>query len=89
MTALGTDRVAVTLDRARVVDGVTLALEPGEWVGLIGPNGGQDDAPAAIAGLVPYDGSIALDGAEVASLAAARRCGGRRSSRRSPSSRRT
>ena len=69
MTTVGTDRVAVVLDRARVVDGVTLALEPGEWVGLIGPNGaGKTTLLRAIAGLVPYEGSIALDGIEVASL---------------------
>jgi len=69
VTALVTERVGVTLERARVVDGISLALEPGDWVALIGPNGaGKTTLLRAVAGLVPYEGSIALGGDEVASL---------------------
>jgi cobalamin transport system ATP-binding protein len=48
---------------------VSADVEPAEWVTLIGPNGaGKSTLLRAIAGLVPHDGSIALDGSEVASL---------------------
>jgi iron complex transport system ATP-binding protein len=66
---LAAKRVGVVLDGARVVDGVSLVLERGEWVGLIGPNGaGKTSLLRAVVGLVPYDGSISLEGREVASL---------------------
>ena len=69
MTGLAVERLRVHLDGVRVVDGVTLHLEPGGWLGLIGPNGaGKTTLLRAVAGLVPYEGSITLGGDEVASL---------------------
>ncbi len=42
---------------------------PGEWVGLIGPNGaGKTTLLSAVAGLVPHDGEIRVDGAAVSGL---------------------
>jgi iron complex transport system ATP-binding protein len=74
---LRAERVWVSLDGATVVQDVDLALEKGEWLGLIGPNGaGKTTLLRAVAGLVPYDGSIRIEGDEVSSLgrrAAARR----------------
>jgi iron complex transport system ATP-binding protein len=62
------DRVRVVLDEVQVVDGITLGLEPGDWLGLIGPNGaGKTTLLRAVAGLVPYSGSLAVMGEEVAS----------------------
>ena len=62
-------QVAVALDGSRVVDGVDLAVEDGDWLGLIGPNGaGKTTLLKAIAGLVPYSGSIRLEGVEVSGL---------------------
>ena len=62
-------QVAVALDGSRVVDGVDLAVEDGDWLGLIGPNGaGKTTLLKAIAGLVPYSGSIRLEGDEVSGL---------------------
>ena len=59
MTALALDRVSVSLGGARVVDALSCAVEPGEWVAVIGPNGaGKTTALRAIAGLVAYDGAI-------------------------------
>ena len=59
MTALALDAVSVTLGGARVVDGLSCEVEPGEWLALIGPNGaGKTTAVRAIAGLVQYDGEI-------------------------------
>jgi iron complex transport system ATP-binding protein len=66
---LRAERVGVSLDGVRVVDGLGFALEEGEWLGLIGPNGaGKTTVLKAVAGLVPYSGSIRLQGDEVAGL---------------------
>jgi cobalamin transport system ATP-binding protein len=62
--------VSVTLGGVEVVRRVSTSVSTGEWVTLIGPNGaGKSTLLRATAGLAPYSGSIALDGAEVASLA--------------------
>jgi iron complex transport system ATP-binding protein len=46
-----------------VVDGIDATVSAGEWVALIGPNGaGKTTLLRAIARLVPFAGSITLDG---------------------------
>ena len=71
------ERAGVVLDGVQVVADVGFALEEGEWLGLIGPNGaGKTTLLRAVAGLVPYTGSIRIGGDEVSGLgrrAAARR----------------
>ncbi|MDT8857410.1 ABC transporter ATP-binding protein [Paracoccaceae bacterium Fryx2] len=59
----------------RAVDGMSLAVQAGEIVGLIGPNGaGKTTMFDLLAGsVVPTTGSIRLQGAEVAGEAAHRR----------------
>ena len=57
--------VSVTLGETRALLDVSFAIARGEWVALIGPNGaGKTTALRAICGLVPYEGSIAVDGTE-------------------------
>ena len=69
MTAIVLDCLSVELGRTLVVDDVSAEVAPGEWVTLIGPNGaGKSTLLRAVAGLVAYEGSIALDGDEVAGL---------------------
>ena len=66
---LRADGVGIALDGVPVVDGLGFALEEGEWLGLIGPNGaGKTTLLRAVAGLVPYSGSIRLQGTEVSGL---------------------
>jgi cobalamin transport system ATP-binding protein len=48
---------------------LSLAAEAGSWVALIGPNGaGKTSALRALAGLVPFEGEILLDGRDARSL---------------------
>ncbi|MCK6505646.1 LPS export ABC transporter ATP-binding protein [Myxococcota bacterium] len=69
---LGPGLVARGLSRAfrgrRVVDGVDLAVAPGEVVGLLGPNGaGKTTCFRMVAGLeVPDQGEVWLDGQDLA-----------------------
>ena len=65
MTALALRSVAVELGGRRIVDGISFAVEAGEWMALIGPNGaGKTTLLRAVAGLVRYEGVIELDGEE-------------------------
>ena len=70
MTTVVLDSLTVDLGRSRILDGVETHVTPGEWVALIGPNGaGKSTLLRAVAGLVPYAGSIRLDGDEASGLA--------------------
>jgi iron complex transport system ATP-binding protein len=66
---LRAESVVVALDGVEVVKGVGFDLDEGDWLGLIGPNGaGKTTILRAVAGLVPYGGSIRLGSDEVSSL---------------------
>jgi iron complex transport system ATP-binding protein len=61
--------VSVSLGGARIVEGITLSADEGEWLTLIGPNGaGKSTLLRAIAQLVPFGGSIRLGGGEAGGL---------------------
>jgi len=63
VNAIAARGVVVRLGGRPVVHDVDLDVPAGQWVGLIGPNGaGKTTLLRALAGLVAYDGSIALDG---------------------------
>ncbi len=59
----------VRLGKRAVVEGVSFALPRRRFVALVGPNGaGKTTLLRAVAGLLPVDGSVMIDGAAVASL---------------------
>jgi iron complex transport system ATP-binding protein len=67
--AIALHDVAVALGGRRVVDGIDLQVSRGEWIALIGPNGaGKTTLLRAIARLVNYSGTIALDGSDVRAM---------------------
>ena len=69
MSAISLERVTVTLGGREVVREVTAEIETGHWVALIGPNGaGKTSLLRAVAGLLPCDGSVSLEGAPLAEL---------------------
>ncbi len=69
MSAIELENVTVVLGGSPVVDQVDLTLDEGEWVALIGPNGaGKTTLLRAIARLVPFSGSIQLEGRSTAAM---------------------
>ena len=62
------ERVAVSLGGRRIVEDISTDLAGGV-TGLIGPNGaGKSTLMRAIAGLVPSEGSILIDGTSIGSM---------------------
>ncbi|WP_419843056.1 ABC transporter ATP-binding protein [Candidatus Poriferisodalis sp.] len=57
--------LGVRLDSAHVLRGLDLDVSAGEWVNVVGPNGaGKTTLLRAVLGLVPYSGSVSIDGIE-------------------------
>jgi iron complex transport system ATP-binding protein len=66
--------LTVTLDRALVLSGVSFEAAAGGWLSLIGPNGtGKSTALRAVAGLLPYGGTVSLGGTDARTLRGRRR----------------
>jgi iron complex transport system ATP-binding protein len=69
VTDLAAVDVTVSLDRAQVVKAVSCAVSGGGWLALIGPNGaGKSTLIRALAGLVPYQGTITLDAVDAKTM---------------------
>lgn len=61
------EQVSVRIGDAMILKGVSMSIQPGEVVGLIGPSGaGKTTLARVIAGAVPPDyGTVRLDGADL------------------------
>jgi branched-chain amino acid transport system ATP-binding protein len=71
MPLLEVKDLSVRYDKALILNGISLSIEPGEFVGVVGPNGaGKSTLLRAISGLVRFEermkrgtaGEIVLDG---------------------------
>jgi len=61
------DRLHVALDAKPILHEIGFTIEAGTWVGLLGANGsGKTTLLRAISGVLPYTGTLALDGRAVA-----------------------
>ena len=69
MSNIGLVDLAVAYNGRRVVDGVSMHIEPRTWVALIGPNGaGKSTLLRAVANLVPYVGEVEIGGVPTAQM---------------------
>lgn len=61
--------VSVAIGRKPIVADVAFAAHPREFTAIVGPNGsGKTTLMRAISGDLPYEGSVTINGAEVAGL---------------------
>lgn len=70
MKLLSTESLAKEYAQRRVVDGVTIHVNPGEIVGLLGPNGaGKTTTFNIVVGIVrPDEGEVLFEGEEITDL---------------------
>ena len=70
MNFLSTESLAKEYTQRRVVDGVTIHVNPGEIVGLLGPNGaGKTTTFNIVVGIVrPDEGEVLFEGKEITDL---------------------
>lgn len=74
MTLLAVKHVSVRLGSRNVVNDVTFNVSAGEFIGLVGPNGaGKSSLLRALATILPYAGSIQINGHESSAISAAKR----------------
>jgi iron complex transport system ATP-binding protein len=75
VSALSADTVSVRYGRRIVVDGVSVALQPGQVTAIVGPNGaGKSSLLSALAGLHrPASGVVRLGGADLFAMGARER----------------
>ena len=67
MSMITATNLSVSIKGAQLLDGIDLHVERGEWLSIIGPNGaGKSTLLRALAGVVPCDGAVTIDGAPLA-----------------------
>jgi iron complex transport system ATP-binding protein len=66
---LETRGLTVVRGRRRLIEDISLCLEPGQILALIGPNGaGKSTFMKALAGILPYQGEVLFDGKSATEL---------------------
>ncbi|MBV6489190.1 MAG: ABC transporter ATP-binding protein [Pseudorhodoplanes sp.] len=70
MTAIVTaENLSVVIGHAKVVDAATFRLARGTFTALVGPNGaGKTTLMRALAGLIPAEGTVTIEGRTLASM---------------------
>jgi iron complex transport system ATP-binding protein len=69
MSGIRAERVTVRYGTAPALSDVDLAVPAGGWTAVVGPNGsGKSSLMKALAGTVPFGGTVLLDGQELAGL---------------------
>jgi iron complex transport system ATP-binding protein len=69
VSAVVAESVSVEAGGTRLIEGVSFAVEQGEWLSLLGPNGaGKTTVLRALAGLSRCSGRVVLVGEQTASL---------------------
>jgi iron complex transport system ATP-binding protein len=70
MSPIELRNVSLSRNSTVVLQNINLAIPEGEWTSIVGPNGaGKSTLVQALAGLLPYEGSIQIGGAELRSIA--------------------
>ena len=70
MSPIELRNVSLSRNNNLVLQNIDLAIPAGEWTSIVGPNGaGKSTLVQALAGLLPYEGSIQIGGAELRSIA--------------------
>jgi ABC-type cobalamin/Fe3+-siderophores transport system ATPase subunit len=70
MSPIELRNVSLSRDNKIVLQNIDLAIPGGEWTSIVGPNGaGKSTLVQALAGLLPYEGSIQVGGIELRSIA--------------------
>jgi iron complex transport system ATP-binding protein len=70
MSPIELRNVSLSRNNTVILQNINLAIPGGEWTSIVGPNGvGKSTLVQALAGLLPYEGSIQIGGAELRSFA--------------------
>jgi ABC-type cobalamin/Fe3+-siderophores transport system ATPase subunit len=70
MSQIELRNVSLSRNNTVVLQNIDLIIPGGEWTSIVGPNGaGKSTLVQALAGLLPYEGSIQIGGTELHSIA--------------------
>jgi ABC-type cobalamin/Fe3+-siderophores transport system ATPase subunit len=70
MSQIELRNVSLSRNNTVVLQNIDLIIPGGEWTSIVGPNGaGKSTLVQALAGLLPYEGSIQIGGIELHSIA--------------------